>query len=80
MLRRARSSPVCRWPMETMRKSGCRLLLTLLPAEEADARRNVAIVDGPSGAGPGELGRMGAIYTMAARATGAKRWTWRCTR
>lgn len=48
---------MCRRPMETMRKSGCRLLLTSLPAEDVDARRNVVIVDGPSGAGPASQGR-----------------------
>ena len=80
MLRRARSSPVCRRLTGTVRKLGRRQALTSLSREVLDATWGVVVVDGPSGAGPGELGRMGAIYTMAARATGAKRWTWRCTR
>lgn len=71
LLRRARSSPVCRRPTGTVRKSGCRLALTSLPREVLDARWDVVVVDGPSGAGPGEPGRMGAIYTAAALARAA---------
>lgn len=74
VLRRARSSPVCRRPTGTVRKLGYRLALTSLPREVLDARWDVVVVDGPSGAGPGEPGRMGAIYTTAAlaRATGGR--------
>ncbi|XP_044335515.1 probable methyltransferase At1g27930 [Triticum aestivum] len=72
VLRRARSSPVCRRPTGTVRKLGCRLVLTYLPREVLDARWDVVVVDGPSGAGPGEPGRMGAIYTTAARVTGGE--------
>uniref|UniRef100_A0A453D5P0 Uncharacterized protein n=1 Tax=Aegilops tauschii subsp. strangulata TaxID=200361 RepID=A0A453D5P0_AEGTS len=66
VLPRARSSPVCWRPTGTVRKLGCRLALTSLPREVLDARWDVVVVDGPSGAGPGERGRMSAIYTMAA--------------
>uniref|UniRef100_A0A8R7PJ14 Uncharacterized protein n=2 Tax=Triticum urartu TaxID=4572 RepID=A0A8R7PJ14_TRIUA len=69
VLRRARSSPVCQHPTGTVRKLGCRLVLTSLPWEVLDARWDVVVVDAPSGAGPGEPGRMGAIYTTAARVT-----------
>lgn len=71
VLRRTRSSPVCRRPTGTVRKLGCRLALTSLPREVLDARWDVVVVDGPSGAGPGEPGRMGAIYTAAALARAA---------
>ncbi|XP_037473200.1 glucuronoxylan 4-O-methyltransferase 1-like [Triticum dicoccoides] len=71
LLRRARASPVCGRPTGTVRKSGCRLALTSLPREVLDARWDVVVVDGPSGAGPGEPGRMGAIYTAAALARAA---------
>uniref|UniRef100_A0A453F4P3 Uncharacterized protein n=1 Tax=Aegilops tauschii subsp. strangulata TaxID=200361 RepID=A0A453F4P3_AEGTS len=61
VLRRARSSPVCRRPTGTARKLGCRLVLTSLPREVLDARWDVVVVDGPSGAGEvpgaGEDGR-----------------------
>lgn len=69
LLRRARAAgPACTRPTGTVRKSGCRLALTSLPREVLDARWDVVVVDGPSGAGPGEPGRMGAIYTAAALA------------
>ncbi|KAM3412268.1 hypothetical protein ACQJBY_003767 [Aegilops geniculata] len=71
LLRRARASPVCGRPTGTVRKSGCRLALTSLPREVLDARWDVVVVDGPSGAGPEEPGRMGAIYTAAALARAA---------
>jgi uncharacterized protein (TIGR01627 family) len=73
LLRRARGSPACRRSTGTVRKSGCPLALTALPREVLDARWDVAVVDGPSGAAPEEPGRMGTIYTAAAR------WRWRCT-
>ncbi|XP_062197704.1 arabinogalactan O-methyltransferase 2-like [Phragmites australis] len=68
LLRRARGSPSCRRPTGTVRKSGCPLALTSLPREVLDARWDVVVVDGPSGAAPGEPGRMGTIYTAAALA------------
>jgi uncharacterized protein (TIGR01627 family) len=69
LLRRARAAgPVCARPMGTVRKSGCPVALTSLPRKVLDARWDVVVVDGPSGAGPGEPGRMGAIYTAAALA------------
>ncbi|PUZ44895.1 hypothetical protein GQ55_8G170300 [Panicum hallii var. hallii] len=68
LLRRARGSPACRRPTGTVRKSGCPLALTSLPREVLDARWDVVVVDGPSGAAPGEPGRMGTIYTAAALA------------
>ncbi|KAF0895348.1 hypothetical protein E2562_012382 [Oryza meyeriana var. granulata] len=72
LLRRARASPACRRPTGTVRKSGCHLALTTtLPRAVLDARWDVLVVDGPSGAGPGEPGRMGAIYTAAALARAA---------
>ncbi|KQJ88541.1 probable methyltransferase At1g27930 [Brachypodium distachyon] len=71
LLRRARASPVCRRPTGTVRKSGCRLALTSLPREVLDARWDVVVVDGPSGAAAHEPGRMGPIYTAAALARAA---------
>ncbi|CAM0150178.1 unnamed protein product [Urochloa decumbens] len=71
LLRRARGSPACRRPTGAVRKSGCPLALTSLPREVLDARWDVMVVDGPSGAAPGEPGRMGAIYTAAALARAA---------
>ncbi|CAL4993357.1 unnamed protein product [Urochloa decumbens] len=73
LLRRARGSPACRRPTGAVRRSGCPLALTSLPREVLDARWDVVVVDGPSGAAPEEPGRMGAIYTAAAlaRATAA---------
>lgn len=71
LLRRARASLACRRPTGTVRKSGCRLALTSLPREVLDARWDVVVVDGPSGAGPEEPGRMGTIYTAAALARAA---------
>ncbi|KAK1661355.1 hypothetical protein QYE76_049514 [Lolium multiflorum] len=72
LLRRARAAgPACVRPTGTVRKSGCRLALTSLPREVLDARWDVVVVDGPSGAGPEEPGRMGAIYTAAALARAA---------
>jgi uncharacterized protein (TIGR01627 family) len=71
LLRRARGSPACRWPTGTVRKSGCPLALTALPREVLDARWDVVVVDGPSGAAPEEPGRMGTIYTAAALARAA---------
>ncbi|XP_062183491.1 arabinogalactan O-methyltransferase 2-like [Phragmites australis] len=71
LLRRARGSPACRRPTGTVRKSGCPLALTSLPREVLDARWDVIVVDGPSGAAPGEPGRMGTIYTAAALARAA---------
>uniref|UniRef100_A0ACD5TS96 Uncharacterized protein n=1 Tax=Avena sativa TaxID=4498 RepID=A0ACD5TS96_AVESA len=69
LLRRARDAgPACVRATGTVRKSGCRLALTSLPREVLDARWDVVVVDGPSGAGPDEPGRMGAIYTAAALA------------
>ncbi|CAM0879312.1 unnamed protein product [Alopecurus aequalis] len=69
LLRRARAAgPACVRPTGTVRKSGCPLALTSLPREVLDARWDVVVVDGPSGAGTGEPGRMGAIYTAAALA------------
>jgi uncharacterized protein (TIGR01627 family) len=68
LLRRARGSPACRRPTGTVRKSGCPLALTSLPREVLDARWDVVVVDGPSGAAPEEPGRMGTIYTAAALA------------
>ncbi|CAO2141681.1 unnamed protein product [Urochloa humidicola] len=68
LLRRARGSPACRRATGTVRKSGCPLALTSLPREVLDARWDVVVVDGPSGAAPEEPGRMGAIYTAAALA------------
>ncbi|OEL14221.1 hypothetical protein BAE44_0024760 [Dichanthelium oligosanthes] len=68
LLRRARGSPACRRPTGTVRKSGCPLVLTSLPREVLDARWDVVVVDGPSGAAPEEPGRMGTIYTAAALA------------
>lgn len=65
LLRRARESPACRRPTGTVRKSGCPLALTSLPREVLDARWDVVVVDGPSGAAPEEPGRMGTIYTAA---------------
>uniref|UniRef100_A0A453MD41 Uncharacterized protein n=1 Tax=Aegilops tauschii subsp. strangulata TaxID=200361 RepID=A0A453MD41_AEGTS len=59
VLRRARSSPVCRRPTGTVRKLGCRLVLTSLPREVLDARWDVVVVDGPSGAGEVPGGRGG---------------------
>jgi len=67
LLRRARGSPACRRPTGTV-KSGCPLALTSLPREVLDARWDVVVVDGPSGAAPEEPGRMGTIYTAAALA------------
>ncbi|CAN6371918.1 unnamed protein product [Urochloa humidicola] len=73
LLRRARGSPACRRRLGVgaVRKSGCPLALTWLPREVLDARWDVVVVDGPSGAAPGEPGRMGAIYTAAALARAA---------
>ncbi|KAL6659681.1 hypothetical protein ACP70R_002510 [Stipagrostis hirtigluma subsp. patula] len=71
LLRRARDSPACRRPTGAVRKSGCPLALTSLPREVLDARWDVVVVDGPSGAGPEEPGRMGTIYTAAALARAA---------
>jgi uncharacterized protein (TIGR01627 family) len=75
LLQRARGSPACGLPMGTARarKPGCPLALTALPREVLDARWDVVVVDGPSGAAPEEPGRMGTIYTAAAlaRAGGA---------
>ncbi|XP_040384474.1 probable methyltransferase At1g27930 [Oryza brachyantha] len=72
LLRRARESPACGRLTGTVRKSGCHLALTTtLPREVLDARWDVLVVDGPSGAGPEEPGRMGAIYTAAALARAA---------
>ncbi|KAF2910898.1 arabinogalactan O-methyltransferase 2 [Oryza sativa Japonica Group] len=69
LLRRARDSPACRRPTGAVRRSGCHLaLITTLPREVLDARWDVLVVDGPSGAAAGEPGRMGAIYTAAALA------------
>uniref|UniRef100_A0ACD5VNE5 Uncharacterized protein n=1 Tax=Avena sativa TaxID=4498 RepID=A0ACD5VNE5_AVESA len=69
LLRCARDAgPACVRPTGTVRKSGCRLALTSLPREVLDARWDVVVVDGPSGAGPNDPGRMGAIYTAAALA------------
>ena len=68
LLRRARGSPACRRPTGTVRRSGCPLALTSLPRAVLDARWDVVVVDGPSGAAPGEPGRMGTIYTAAALA------------
>ncbi|KAF8754834.1 hypothetical protein HU200_011452 [Digitaria exilis] len=68
LLRRARGSPACRRATGTVRKSGCPLALTSLPREVLDARWDVVVVDGPSGAAPEEPGRMGTIYTAAALA------------
>ena len=64
----ARGSPACRRPTGTVRRSGCPLALTSLPRAVLDARWDVVVVDGPSGAAPGEPGRMGTIYTAAALA------------
>ena len=47
---------------------GCRLALTSLPPEVLDVRWDVVVGGGPSRAGPGEPGRMGAIYTTTALA------------
>ncbi|KAL6630566.1 hypothetical protein ACP70R_028639 [Stipagrostis hirtigluma subsp. patula] len=71
LLRRARDSPACRRPTGAVRKSGCPLALTSLPREVLDAQWDVVVVDGPSGAGPEEPGRMGTIYTAAALARAA---------
>ena len=72
LLRRARAAgPACARPTGTVRKSGCPLALTSLPREVLDARWDVVVVDGPSGVGLGEPGRMGAIYTAAALARAA---------
>ncbi|WVZ51811.1 hypothetical protein U9M48_002921 [Paspalum notatum var. saurae] len=71
LLRRARGSPACRRPTGAVRKSGCPLALTSLPREVLDARWDVLVVDGPSGAALDEPGRMGAIYTAAALARAA---------
>ncbi|CAN6381266.1 unnamed protein product [Urochloa humidicola] len=71
LLRRAWGSPACRRPTGAVRGSGCHLALTSLPREVLDARWDVVVVDGPSGAAPGEPGRMGAIYTAAAIARAA---------
>ncbi|XP_052135413.1 probable methyltransferase At1g27930 [Oryza glaberrima] len=69
LLRRARDSPACRRPTGAVGRSGCHLALTAtLPREVLDARWDVLVVDGPSGAAAGEPGRMGAIYTAAALA------------
>jgi uncharacterized protein (TIGR01627 family) len=68
LLRRARGSPACQRPTGAVRKSGCPLALTSLPREVLDARWDVVLVDGPSGAGPEDPGRMGTIYTAAALA------------
>ncbi|KAL6877606.1 hypothetical protein ACP4OV_012821 [Aristida adscensionis] len=71
LLRRARGSPACRRPTGAVRRSGCPLALTSLPPEVLDAQWDVVVVDGPSGAGPEEPGRMGTIYTAAALARAA---------
>ncbi|KAG8089837.1 hypothetical protein GUJ93_ZPchr0011g28741 [Zizania palustris] len=71
LLRRARANPACRLPTGTVRKSGCHLALTTLTRELLDAMWDVLVVDGPSGAGPEEPGRMAAIYTAAALARAA---------
>ncbi|KAJ1256432.1 hypothetical protein BS78_K026000 [Paspalum vaginatum] len=71
LLWRARGSPACRRPTGTVRESGCPLALTSLSREVLDARWDVVVVDGPSGAAPEEPGRMGAIYTAAALARAA---------
>ncbi|KAF8694061.1 hypothetical protein HU200_038514 [Digitaria exilis] len=68
LLRRARGSPACGRATGTVRKSGCPLALTSLPREVLDARWDVVVVNGPSGAAPEEPGRMGTIYTAAALA------------
>ena len=47
---------------------GCRLALTSLPPEVLDVRWDVVVGGVPSRAGPGEPGRMGAIYTTTALA------------
>jgi hypothetical protein len=75
LLRHARGSPACRRPTGAVRKSGCLLALTSLPREVLTAGWDAVLVDGPSGTGPEEPGRMGTKEAPGWRCSGGSRET-----
>lgn len=56
-------APNCRIVPDKLLTSHCKLALTGLPKVVYNKRWDIIVVDGPSGSGPDQPGRMSAIYT-----------------
>ncbi|KAJ4752142.1 glucuronoxylan 4-O-methyltransferase-like protein (DUF579) [Rhynchospora pubera] len=63
LLHYARNVDDCRRVPDELLRSRCKLALTGLRRTVYNKKWDIIIVDGPTGNGPNELGRMSAIYT-----------------
>ncbi|KAJ3671872.1 hypothetical protein LUZ60_007951 [Juncus effusus] len=65
LLKYARIDDNCRRIPNNLHESRCKLLLTNLPKIIHNKKWDIILIDGPTGSGPNEPGRMSAIYTSA---------------